>query len=205
MSHFPLRYLLAAFLVTLLAMFLIGCASRPQSAQKLYDKGEYQAVIDKYPDLEIARRAHAKLGDELLKTGDFRGVISKFADTPAAYKAQTELAQKMFDQGQYQALIDSFPHSTLVNPAKERLSDAMFQRGALDSIVMLYPDTPHGKEIKNQQANEALSAAKKLRGQARVDALQSFIGRFAGTDAYKEGSELFTKAREEQNRKNPGH
>jgi hypothetical protein len=198
MSHATVRTLLLGLALSALSFSLFGCGGRPMAAQKLYDKGEYQAVIDKYPDLEIARRAHAKMAEALLTKGDYQGVINQYPDTPAAYKAKSELAQKLFDAGRYQTLIDSFPHSTLVVSAKERLAEALFQAGKLDSVVMLYPDSPRGKEIKNQQALEALTAAKKLRGQPRLDALQQIMGRFAGTDSYKEAADLYNQAQTAQ-------
>ena len=197
MSH--ARTLLVCLLLSALSLSLLGCGGRPATAQKLFDKGEYQAVIDKYPDLEVARRAHAKLAEAALEKGDYQTVLTQYNDTPAAFKAKQAMAQKLFDAGRYQALIDSFPHSTLVVPAKERLAETLFQAGKLDSVVLLYPDTPRGKELKNQQANEALAAAKKLRGQARLAALQQFMGRYSGTDAYKEASELYSQTQQQQN------
>jgi hypothetical protein len=194
MTHASVRTLLACLLLSALSLSLLGCGGRPVAAQKLFDKGEYQAVIDKYPDLEIARRARAKLAESILEKGDLQAVINQYADTPAAFKAKTMMAQKLFDAARYQTLIDSFPHSTLVAPAKERLAEVLFQAGKMDSIVMLYPDTPRGKEIKNQQAADALGKAKKLRGPARLEALQQIMGRFSGTDSYKEAADLYNQA-----------
>ncbi len=194
MSHATVRTLLTCLVLTALSLSLLGCGGRPAAAQRLFDKGEYQAVIDKYPELEIARRAHAKMAEAVLEKGDLQAVINQFADTPAAFKAKTMMAQKLFDAGRYQTLIDSFPHSTLVTPAKERLAEVLFQAGKLDSVVTLYPDTPRGKEIKNQQAAEALAKAKQLRGQARIEALQQLMGRYSSTESYKEAADLYNQA-----------
>ncbi len=48
-------------MAVLVAILVIGCASKEQKAQKLFDQGWYEEVIAQYPDLPIARSAKEKL------------------------------------------------------------------------------------------------------------------------------------------------
>ncbi|RPH95897.1 hypothetical protein EHM69_03090 [candidate division KSB1 bacterium] len=173
-----------------------GCSSRPSAAQKLFDKGEYQKVIDKYPDLEIARRAAAKLADKLLQEKQFEQVIQQYPLTPAAFKAKMELAQKLFDAGDFSAVIEQYPNSPLVTMCKMRMADSLLMSGQLDQLLQRFPDTPQAKKIKEDRATEALNKAKKLKGQARQAALEEITRSFAGTTAYKEAADLLGKMRQ---------
>lgn len=202
MTLAPFRTILLSLLILFVSLASVGCGNRPAAAQRLFDKGEYQAVIDKYPELEIARRAKAMLAEKLFEQKDYQGVLKEYADTPAAYKAKQALAQDLFDKGQYRTLIDSFPTSTQATMAKERLADSLFAGGYLDSLIKLYPETPRGKEVKETRAAEDLKQAKKLRGAAQKTALEAFMSKYSGTAAYKEAGEILSKIRQaEANKK----
>ncbi|HEY3294033.1 MAG TPA: hypothetical protein VGL38_01190 [bacterium] len=45
----------------LLGFLLIGCASKEQKAQKLFDQGQYEEVIQSYPDVAISTLARKRL------------------------------------------------------------------------------------------------------------------------------------------------
>jgi thioredoxin-like negative regulator of GroEL len=182
--------------LSLFLLFSTGCSSRAASAQKLFDSGQYQQVIDKYPDLEVARRAHAKLADDLLQKKDYSTVMRDYADTPAAYKARLDLAQKMFDEGRYQALLDSFPQSPLAATAKGKLADSLVAAGQTDKLLAWYPDTPQAKQVKETQATEELARIKKLPKKDKAAALEDFMKKFAGTETYKEAGDMLAKIRQ---------
>jgi TolA-binding protein len=184
-----------------LLLGLSGCGGRPASAQKLFDQGEFQKVVDKYPDLEIARRAHAKLGEQALAQKNYSVVLKEFWDTPAAYLAKMQLAQQMFDQGRFRALLDSFPQSPLAPQAKEKLADSLYTIGQMDNIVSWYPDTQKAKLIKDERSKESLTKAKKMRGDAKRAALEDIIRNYGGTDAAREAGEVLSKLRETTSKK----
>jgi hypothetical protein len=183
-----------------LALLVCGCSSRPAAADKLFRKGEFQKVVDKYPDLEIARRAEAKLAEKLLSEKQYESVIRQYPQTPAAYKAKLALAQQIFDAGLYMKLIDEYPFSPLVGQAKERLVDSLLANGQVDELLTRYPDSPKAKEIKEKQALEAFASAKKLRGAAKEKALEEIQQRYSGTSIYKDASEMLAKMRAPKNR-----
>jgi hypothetical protein len=184
------------FTVVLLAAFTVlscGCSSRPAAAQKLFARGDYQKVIDKYPDLEIARRAESKMAEKLLDTKQYYEVIRQYPQTSAAYKAKMALAQQLFDAGKYQAVIDSFAFSPLVAEAKARMADSLILTGQIDELLARYPDSPKAKEIKEQRAQEAFAKAKKLRGDAQRQALEEITRLYNSTSIYKDAMELLSK------------
>jgi hypothetical protein len=197
------RYRTPCLIALLLAVSfaLISCQSRAQSAQALFDKGEFEKVIEKYPDLEIARRAHAKIADKLLIAKKYSEVLNQYADTPAAYKARMQLAQQVFDAGRYQAVIDSFPQSPLAALAKGKLADSLFTAGALDELIKRFPDSDKGKQVKEERAKTDFDKAKKLRGAAKKAALEAIMTQYSGTEIYKEAGTMLSQIREAEAKK----
>jgi hypothetical protein len=175
-----------------------GCGNSPSAAQKLFDKGEYQKVIDRYPDLEIARRAHAKIADSLYQSKQYAVVLSKFSDTPAAFKSKMAMAQMLFDAGRYQAVLDSFPNSPLVPQAKDKLADSVYATGDQDKVLALYPESQKAKLIKEQRSVEAMAKTKKLRGDALKNALQDIQKQYPGTSGSAAATEQFNKLNQAQ-------
>jgi hypothetical protein len=172
MAYSPLR--LRRFLPLLLSVLCLvwlvnGCSSRPAAAQRLFAQGDYQRVIEEYPDLEIARRAEAKLAEKLLEDKRYGDVIRQYPQTPAAYKAKQSLAQQLFDAGNYVAVIDSFSYLPLAAQARERIADSLFASGRFDDLIMRYPDTPQAKELKERRAQKRHQRLQRGRGSARQD------------------------------------
>jgi hypothetical protein len=200
MTSHPLSRIFALLLVATLLLATTGCSSRPAAAQRLFDKGEYQKVMDKYPDLEIARRARAKLADQLVAEKKYDVVLRSYADTPAAFRARTELAQKMFDEGRYMALLDSFPTSPLTVTAKERLADSLYAAGRLDSLVRRFSETARGKQVRTEQAAAELVKIKKMKGAEKRKALEDFMRTYSGTEASKEAGQMLSKIREAESK-----
>jgi hypothetical protein len=192
----PLRVLLFTVIAASLLVAGVGCSSRASSAQKLFEQGEYQKVIDRYPDLEVARRAHAKIAEQLLKNRDYAAILKTYWDTPSAYLAKMQMAQELFDRGRYRALLDSFPQSPLAPQAKEKLADSLFALGQMDNILGMYPETERAKQIKVERGTEALAKAKKLRGTNRQSAMEEIVRTYAGTEPAKIAGEELTKLRE---------
>jgi hypothetical protein len=194
------RFLAFILPLTFLFLFSTGCSSRASSAQSLFDKGEYQKVIQRYPDLEIARRAHAKLAEQLLQKKDYAAIMRDYSDTPSAYKAKLDMAQRLFDAGKYQALLDSFPLSPLAVAAKGKMADSLIAAGQSDKVVLWYPDTPQAKQIKDEQAQTEIARIKKLPKKDKTKALEEFMKKFAGSAASQEANDMLGKIREAENK-----
>jgi TolA-binding protein len=192
-----LFFLIAPFTLTA----ILGCASRPQAAQKLFDRGDYQLVIDKYPDLEIARRAHAKLGEKLLEQKEYDKVLRDFRDTPAAYKATQAMAQQLFDQGRYQEVIDNYPFSPVALSARDKIADSLYAQGKFDEIIQRFVETPKGKQVKEERSEKLFAEAKKLRGDKKIKALEEIVNNYSGTKIWTDANAMLAKIREAQNKK----
>ncbi len=76
---------------TLLAAIVLGCGSRQERAERLYSMGEYQKVIQKYPEQPIARKAQEELGGSLYRNGEYQQLIEQFPDLPLAQNAKESL------------------------------------------------------------------------------------------------------------------
>jgi transposase len=195
-----LPLLAASFLVAVL-LATTGCQSRAASAQKLFEQGKYEDVLKQYPDLEIAQRAHVKLADKYLEAKQYDVVLKDYADTRAAYQARLDLADQMVKAGRYQAVLDSFPGTPAATMAKETLADSLYKAGAFDLLIARFPDTPQATQLKEQRSQDALTAAKKLRGDAKKQALESLMKNYSGTAAYKEAAQLLADIRQKEQSK----
>jgi len=172
-----------------------GCQSRPAAALKLFESGQYEKVIERYGDLEIALRARAKIAEQLLAEEKYEEVLQNYSDTPAAYQARQKQAQLLFERGDYQGVVDQYPFSDVARVAKERLADSLFAAGQLDLLLMKYPETPRGTQVKEERAAVELAAAKKLKGAAKKDALAKLSRSYSGTTAAAEASKLLADIR----------
>jgi hypothetical protein len=201
MNSFRLTSLLILIPLCAVLIMTSGCTSRPAAAQKLFDQGEYQKVIDQYPELDVARRAHAKLGEKFLAEKQYDVVLREYSDTPAAYKARQAMVEKLFNEGRYMAILDSFPTFPQAQLAKERIADSLFAAGQFDQLLVRFGDTPKGLQVKQAKSTEALTQAKKLRGDAKRMALENITRTYNGTEAASEASSLLIKIREAEAKK----
>jgi len=188
--------LLSLALVASCLLLLNGCSNRPAQAQKLFEKGDYQKVIDSYPDLEIARRAHAKIADDLVTAKNYTEVLKNYADTPAAYKAKNEMARQTYDAGRFQAVLDSFPSSQYAAPAKDKIIDSLISHSLLDTLFKRFGDSPRVTTLKDSVARVELAAAQKLKGKAKEAALEEVLRKWPGTTTYKEASRMQQELRD---------
>ena len=183
------------------ALLVSGCGSRAATAQKLFEKGDYEQVIEQYPDLEVARRARVKLADKLLQEGKRDVVLRDYSDTRAAHQARLDMADEWLKQGKYQTVLDSFPGTPAATQARAKLADSLYEVGAYDELVTRFGDTPRGTEVKEQQSQKALADAKKLKGDAKMAALEELVRKYSGTSAYKEASALLQELRQAKAKK----
>jgi hypothetical protein len=182
-------------ILALLCLISTGCSNSAATAQAMFDKGEYEQIIKKYPDTEIARRAHAKLADNLFTAKKYDEVIKNYGDTQAAFKARNAMATDLFAQGKYQELIDQFPGSPSVMTAKNTMADSLIAHGMIDSVIRKFPDLPKVTALKDSLSKVEFDKAKALRGSARNTALQNVMNKWPGTTSYKEAARLMQEAK----------
>jgi hypothetical protein len=72
----------------LLILTLSGCGTPEERAKKLYTRGEYSKIVEKYPDLPIARQAREQLAFGLMKKARYDDVIAGYPDLPLAWNAR---------------------------------------------------------------------------------------------------------------------
>jgi hypothetical protein len=192
---FALGIFLAATLAT------TGCQSRAASAEKLLAQGEYEKVIAKYPDLEVAQRARAKMADKLLQEKKYDVILKQYADTRAAFQAKIGMADQAFKDGKYQMVIDSFPSTPAATSAKAKIADSLYQAGKYDELVARFGDTPQAIQVKEKLAADELDQAKKLRGEAKKLALEQITKKYPGTNSYKEASTMLADIRAKETAK----
>lgn len=184
--------------VTISASMLLGqcgCSNTAAQQQEMFAKGQYEQIIKKWPDTEIARRARAKIADDLFLTKKYDEIFKNYADTPAAYKARNAEAETLFAEGRYQELVDKYPGSSQVGPAKNMLADSLIAKGLYDSVFKKFADLPKVTALKDSLAKVEFDKIKTTRGSARETALQNFMMKWPGTAAYKEAARLQQEAK----------
>lgn len=196
MSRRVLAVLLSLFAT--LSLLATSCSSPEATANAMFEKGEYEKIIQKYPDTQFARRARAKLADNLFVEKKYDEVIKNYGDTPAAFKAKNAQAENLYSQGKFQELIDQFPGSPNLVNAKNILADSLIAQGKIDSAFKKFPDLPKLTAMKDSLSKMDLDAANKLRGPARDAALQSLMLKWPGTASYKEAARLVQAAKQKK-------
>lgn len=187
------------FLSTIAALALIlmiGCGDRESAAQKLFAQGKYQEVIEKYADLQIAQRARAMLAEDLVKQGKYDEVLKDFADTRAAYQAQQAKAQQLIAAGNFRAVIDLFPKSEMAKSAENKLATELYNQGMFDSLIASYPESESAKQVKDARAAEAFEAAKKMKGEKQIAALEKIMKDYTQSPIYKDAANLLREIRQ---------
>ena len=194
------RFTVFLTLTVLGVVLLTGCENSATKAQKLFSQGQYQQVIDKYPDTQFARRAEAMLAEQLLGEGKYSEVIEQFPNTPAAHTAKLAEAQALFDAGDYEAVIEGFPNTTLAEQSERVLSDSLYAAEAYDELLEKFPNSAKGKIVKDERAAELFEKAKKMRGQAKMNALQELTQKYRGTRVFKEAATMLRDLRQNMKR-----
>lgn len=191
------RFTVVLSLVAALALILaIGCGDRESAAQKLFAQGKYQEVIEKYADLQIAVRARAMLAEDLVKQGKYDEVLKNYSDTRAAYQAQQAKAQELINAGNYRGVIEMFPKSEMAKSAESKLAMDLYNQGLFDSLLKAYPETESAKQVKDARASEAFEAAKKLKGEQKIAALEKIMKDYTQSPIYKDAANMLRELRQ---------
>jgi hypothetical protein len=184
----PSRLLIFLSLIVMGLALLTGCQSADSKAQSMLSQGQFQQVMDQFPNTQYAQRARAMMAEKLFQERNYDELLKNYSDTPAAYRAKQAEAQRLFDKGDYQAVIDKFAKTTLGNQAEQILSDSLYNAGAYDDLVARFPESAKAKIVFEQRAVELYDKAKKLSGQAKIDALDQISTQYRGTTIWKDAA-----------------
>lgn len=171
--------------LAMIALIVGGCATPEQRAQKLFDTGKYQEILDKYADQPIAKQAKDKMAEQMVAEGKYQEVVDNFGDTPAAAEAKNKLAEQLLTEKKYDEILAKYPNSPSANMARNALADALYAEKKIDELVMKYPNTPAGVKAKNEMAKEEFDKIMKKPKKDQKKLLEEFLKnpKFAGTES----------------------
>lgn len=177
------RILHSAALIALF-VFILGCATPAERAEKLYEEGKYEEVMERYPQEPAAGKAKEALATKLLKEGAYERVMSEFADTPMAYEARVRFAEKLLDEGKFEEILDNYSDTPAAIKAREQAAQALFDAGRVSEAARDYPQTPAGSAAREELARAEFDRIMSFKSPPeRRNALEEFISNslYAGT------------------------
>ena len=172
--------------MVLILMVLSGCSSPSERARKLHEAGEYEQVLERYPNEPIAERSRIRFAEELVRAGEYERVLAEFPDTPAAGTARERVAARLVEEGKYEEVLTDYRDTPSAMVAREAVARRMFDDGKVDEVAARYPNTEAGQHARDLLANRALEHALQLRGEERLRAFEEILvdPLFAGTPAH---------------------
>jgi hypothetical protein len=172
-------------LLTIIGFVLFGCATPEQRAQKLFDTGKYEEILQKYPDLPIAKQAKDKVAEKLLAEGKYDEILANYADTPSLQEATNKIAEKLVNEKKFDEVLAKYPNTPAANTARNMLAEQLYNDKKVDELVQKYPNTPAGMKARNEMAADEWKKIEKTPKKKMKDALEGFLKnpKFAGTES----------------------
>jgi hypothetical protein len=167
-----------------LFLFVMGCATPAERAEKLYKEGKYEEVMERYPQEPAAAKAKEALATKLLKDGEYERVMKEFADTPMAYEARVRFAEKLLTDGKFEEILDNYSDTPAAIKAREQAAQALYDAGRISEAARDYPQTPAGSAAREELARAEFERIMTFKSpQERHKALEDFISNstYAGT------------------------
>jgi tetratricopeptide (TPR) repeat protein len=177
------RILYSITLATLF-VFVLGCATPAERAEKLYSEGKYEEVLERYPQEPAAAKAKEALATKLLKDGEYERVMKEFANTPMANEARVRFAEQLMKDGKFEEVLDRYSDTPAAIKAREQAAQALYDAGKVSEAARDYPQTPAGSAAREELARAEYSRIMTFRSPAeRRKALEEFISTslYAGT------------------------
>jgi len=183
------RTWILVILMAFAALYLIGCSSPMQKAQKLMAEGKYEEVIAAYgsnPELaSIVADAKEKLAVNLFNEGKYQEVLDNYPESAAAKEAMSKLADMLFAEGKFQEVIDKYPGTPAAAKAQVELDK---QKQAEESAGNVAD--------RNAKAEAKLKEIMAVKVKALRDkALKEFVDNplYKGTPAAKKAADALKK------------
>lgn len=174
--------------LTVMIAALIGCATPSERAQKLFKTGEYEQLLERYPNEPIAQEARVKLAAQLLDKGEYQRILDEFADTPSAYHARERIAALLLDEQEYQKILTDYPDTPAAMTAREAVAQQLYDDGKLDELVAKYPNSQIGREARQMMGERAYEdAMSHKQNQDKIKALEAILINpvYAGTPIHE--------------------
>jgi hypothetical protein len=189
------RTLSVIVILTVLGLVLGGCASPEQRAQKLFDQGKYEEILQKYADLPIAKQAKDKVAEKMLAEGKYEEILKDYADTPSAADATNKIAEKLVAEKKYDEVLARYPQTPAANMARNAMAEQLYADKKTDELIQKFPNTPAGVKARNELAKTELDKIMKMAKKAKQAKLEEFLKnpKFAGTESSMKAKEELDK------------
>lgn len=174
-------------LIAICLLFLWGCSTPAERAEKLYKEGQFEEVITRYPQEPAAVRAKEALATKLLKAGDYARVMAEFSDTPMYHEARVKRAEQLLDENNIDEILANFSDTPAAIRARERAAQALYDAGRVTEAARDYPQTPAGQMARNELARAEYDRALTFKDpEQRRKALSAIVtsSLFTGTEAH---------------------
>jgi hypothetical protein len=190
------RIIVLFAIASLAGLLMFGCQSQADRAQKMFDDGKYQEVIDTYATTEgmdkLVMEAKEALAKQLIADGNYEEVMKMYPETEAAKEAKEKMAEKLLMDKQYEQVIAEYPDTKAAMQAKLELAQA---RG--DSLQDVAgkkgKELQEAKQTIERAAERELERIQKIKNpRLRDKAMKEFIAnpKFAGTEAVKKAKSM---------------
>lgn len=179
-----MHHRITSVIVLLPLLVLLGCATPAERAEKLYEEGRYEEVLERYPQEPVATKAKEALASKLLKDGEYQRVMKEFADTPMAFEARVRFAEKLLEDGKFQDVLDTYSDTPAAIRAREQAAQQLYDAGRVTEAARDYPQTPAGSKARDELARAEYERIMTFKSPAeRRKALEDFITSttYAGT------------------------
>jgi len=168
-------------------LWLLGCATPAERAEKLYQEGKFEEVLQRYPQEPAAGKAKEALATRLLKAGEYERVIAEFKDTPVLHEARVKRAEQLLEQNQIDEILANFSDTPAAIRAREKAAQALYDAGRVTEAARDYPQTSAGQLARTELARAEFDRAMTFKSPAeRRKALEAIVtsSLFTGTEAH---------------------
>lgn len=182
------RLTVRTYSLGVLALFLmLGCASPTERAEKLFEDGKYEEVLERYPQEPAADKAKQALAAKLLKDGQYQRVFTEFKGTAMAVEARVRYAEELLKQGKQDEVLADFGDTPAAIRAREMAAQALYDAGRVTEAARDYPQTPAGGRAREELARAEYERIMTFRSpDERRKALDEYLSSptYAGTNSF---------------------
>jgi hypothetical protein len=122
------RSYMTVIIVAVIGLLILGCSSPAEQAQKMFQGGQYQQLIDKYSSdpamADLVMKSKEMLAEALVKEGKYEEVLEMYPDSKASVEAKAKLAEALLAEGKLAEVIAMYPETPAAIKAKLMLEQA---------------------------------------------------------------------------------
>lgn len=173
--------------VSFVLLWSLGCASPADRAESLYKDGQYEEVLERYPNEPAAIKAKEALAARLMKEGNLQRVIAEFQDTPMFHEARVRMAEQLLEEDKIDDILNNFADTPAAMRARERAAQMLYDAGRVTEAARDYPQTAAGQTARNELARAEFDRIQTFKDKnERRKLLEGFIVNpmYTGTSAH---------------------